>query len=55
MKMCVMFSTISWSRKTPQSEVISENYNVCSLQSAGAEMLLQLTAAIREKAWTEWQ
>lgn len=54
MKTCLMFFTVSWSRQTPQSEVVSENYNL-RLQSAGAEMLLQLTAAIRGKAWAEWQ
>lgn len=53
MKTYLMFFTVSWSRHTPQSQVISD-YNL-HLQSAGAEMLLQLTAAIREKAWTESQ
>jgi len=35
MKTCLMFFTVSRSRQTPQSEVISENYNL-HLQSAGA-------------------
>lgn len=49
MKTRLMFFTVSCSRQTPQSEVISEDYNL-RLQSAGAGMLLQLTATIREKA-----